>query len=157
MRITKQEARKLRYDIITEVRCRQSFQHSMAENLIKIPAQLINVLEHSLRKPTVRICVDEQLHVEHASDLNNEHGKSLRLNCCLFNHFPARGESNPCSRILRIYAANFLTFIDAIKCLNPKGVDKSLNNVKQNTQKEKRWLFIVRQIWDGFPQCTAVE
>ena len=42
----------------------------LRRNLIKISTQLINILEDSFRKPAVRVCVDEQLHVEHASDLN---------------------------------------------------------------------------------------
>ena len=41
----------------------------MGKNLIKISAQLIDILEDSLGKPTIRVCVDEELHVEHASDL----------------------------------------------------------------------------------------
>ena len=39
------------------------------KNLIKIPAQLVHILEHSLGEPTVRVRVNEELHVEHASDL----------------------------------------------------------------------------------------
>ena len=41
----------------------------MRENLIKISAQLIDILEDSLGEATVRVRVDEELHVEHASDL----------------------------------------------------------------------------------------
>ena len=48
----------------------QGWEWEWRRNLIKISTQLINVLEDSFRKPTVRVCVDEQLHVEHASDLD---------------------------------------------------------------------------------------
>jgi len=41
----------------------------LVKNLIKIAAQLIDILEDPLGKPTVRVRVNEQLHVEHASDL----------------------------------------------------------------------------------------
>ena len=52
------------------------------KNLIKIPAQLVNILEDSLGEPTVRVRVNEELHVEHASDL--EMKKTLTAG--VFNH-----------------------------------------------------------------------
>jgi len=62
----------------------------LVEHLVKITSQLINVLENSLGEPAVRVCVDEQLHVEHTPDLRvverenslkEDHVHLLRPNC----------------------------------------------------------------------------
>ena len=50
----------------------QQQHHPQQEYLVKITSQLINVLENSLGEPAVRVCVDEQLHVEHTPDLKKE-------------------------------------------------------------------------------------
>jgi len=63
----------------------------LVKNLIEVSAKLINILEDPLGKPTVRVRVDEQLHVEHASDLWTVKGENpfeennihlLRINRC---------------------------------------------------------------------------
>ena len=46
-------------------------QHNK-KHLVKITSQLINVLENSLGKPAVCVCIDEELHVEHTPDLKKE-------------------------------------------------------------------------------------